>query len=83
MIRPTRRDPARIRDALGIQPVARATVDDALAALAVLTAKRAALGTVTSSPYPPNATPEERFALASAVLDELVRSHRPAPSWGL
>lgn len=83
MIRPARRDPARIRDALGIHPRPQGTVDAALAALAGLARKREALGIDTPSPYPPDATPEERRALTHAALEELVRTHRPVSSWGL
>lgn len=82
MIRPARLDPARIRDALGIPTRQRGSVEHALSALAALKAKRDALGIVTPSPYPPDATPEERHELASAALADLVRSHRPASSWG-
>lgn len=82
MIRPSI-DPERIRAALGIPARPRGNVEDALAALAALAKKREALGIETPSPYPPNATAEERRALADAALDELVRSHRAASSWGL
>ncbi len=82
MIRPARRDPARIRDALGIHPRPQGTVDAALAALAALARKREALGIETPDPYPPDATPEERFSLATAALAELVAARRPSP-WGI
>lgn len=82
MIRPARRDAARIRDALGILPRPQGTVDAALDALAALARKREVLGIVMPSPYPPDATPEERRALALNALAELVQAHRPSP-WGL
>lgn len=79
MIRPNI-EPERIRAALGIPTRPRGSVDEALAALAALKAKREALGIETPSPYPPDATPEERRALALAALAELVAARRP--SWG-
>lgn len=81
MIRPDM-DPERIRAALGIPTRPRGSIDEALTALATLKAKREALGIDTPSPYPPDATPEERRALALTVLGELVQAHRPSP-WGL
>lgn len=82
MIRPARRDPSRIRDALGIQPRPEGSVDAALAALAALARKREVLGIETPDPYPPDATPEERESLALTALAELVAAHRPSP-WGI
>ncbi|TCJ29008.1 hypothetical protein E0W80_01905 [Microbacterium sp. PI-1] len=81
MIRPSI-DPERIRAALGIPARPRGNVEDALAALAALAKKREALGIETPSPYPPDATPEERRSLATATLAELVSTVRPSP-WGI
>ena len=84
MIRPPHLDAARIRHALGIKPESITTAEDVIAALAELKAKRDAMGIVTPSPFPPDAGPDERRAIARAALDELVRTRTPvglAPWW--
>lgn len=78
MIRPPHLDAERIRHALGIRPESIATIEDVLAGLAELEARRAALGLTKPSAFPPDAGPEERHALALAALDEFIQASTPA-----
>lgn len=74
--RPGRPDPARLIATLGIQVRPVPEVDEVLAALAALKAKREALGIVTPSPFPPGTSPEERRRITLEALDAL-----PSKPW--
>jgi alkanesulfonate monooxygenase SsuD/methylene tetrahydromethanopterin reductase-like flavin-dependent oxidoreductase (luciferase family) len=71
-IRPARRDPERIRTALGIQPRPAASVDDALAALAALKRRYEVLGIESTKPRLTDAEGER-------ALEALARGYRFAP----
>lgn len=74
--RPNRPDPARLIATLGIQARPLPAVDEVLAALAALKARREVLGVVTPAPFPPGTSPDERRRITLDALDAL-----PSKPW--